>query len=802
MKKLILPLLIFLVSLPLMANGQETLLSPIVRYDFADASDLGKDSMGLMHLENIQKVAQGQYADGIHTAVFNGRNALAAKPITDQDVTDALPVFTITLWAKHPVTQSAHSFMAGTGVAYSTTGLGMGFYAGNDAYIIPLGGINGGEYASNYRFPYETRAYKAQDQWNLFVLSINGSDSYFSVNGEIYPVTKIPASGLEIANSGQVFTLGGIYNNDHTVFYNGFKGELADVRIYDCQLTQSQLKALRDNGIGGKDIPLAENQGYIVSAKANPGNLAIAKTARPAQALTALKDLSIALTLNDGSTVQNASVFWTEIHTAARGVSLRGRVAHPLYPNPKGVEITLDIPYGSVRTLQLPSIYSNGMVLQRNQPVRIAGAGGDPRDTILVSFAGQQVKAEIADNAWTAWLAPMPASKTPQTLEINYYVEGQDTPHQTFIINDVLVGEVWLGSGQSNMAYTLNEMIANPGVHPDFLQDYQQIDNWDMLRFYNYPYGEASDTLTNYSRMITWKSPDNVQEARSFSGLAVAYASHLQKMLGDDVPVGMINSSVGGSCIEEWLSKEVMSTLPSYAASMGKIDCRFYNAMIHPLKDYTIKGILWYQGEANCLWPQDYQRQFAAYAKMYRSLFADENLPIIVMQLPQYSETLYVTFRDAQWQLMEQVENTFVVCGIDLGDPTNIHPTDKYPFAARAAGVALDRVYQLPALDGAPYGLSPAIESIEETADGLLLTISNAKTLTCAAEDIKGFKILSGNRWQDAVIAVQGNQILVKCNPEETRSINYLRNTSFSGMDFIYNEYGLPLAPVSNRPLR
>ncbi len=770
-------------------------LLPLVQYDFADADDLGRDLRGVQPMKNLRKVTQGIVSEGVYSAVFNGRNALAAIPLANRDVTDALSTFTITLWAKHPSVQNnAHAFMAGTGVAYSTTGLGMGFYWGNNNYIVPLGGIEGGAYHCNSIGENASAAYTNAADWNLYSLTIDGNKAYFSVNGAVSQVKGIPESGLEIQNLGQTFTLGGIYNNEHDVFYNGFVGEIADVRIYGSALSADQLKSLHGMGIGGGHLPLAT---AAIASAVNPdiGELTVTPKTDPSQVLSSLDTLPITFTAADGSEHTDGRALWTAITKDAEGFAVSGLVYHPDYANPNGVTVSVNVPFGSSRSIQLPCIFSKGMLLQRGENVRIFGSGGADGDILTVTFADQSVNATFDGEGWEAILAPMEACKEGRTMTITYTRQGESEPHQTFTIEDVLVGEVWLCSGQSNMAYTMREMLGNPGVHEGFYTDYQAIDNWDMLRFYNYPYGEATTPQVNYSRMMTWQSPDNIGQCANLSGMAIAYATHLQKMLGEDVPVAMVISAVGGACIEEWLDEETMKTLPSHAASMGKKDSRFFNAMINPFAGYTVKGILWYQGCANAMWPDDYKTQFEAYTDLYRGLFHNEKLPVVVMQLPQYDDDLFPTFRGAQWELMDIIDNVYTVSGIDLGDPDNIHPTDKYPFGARAAGVALKHVYELPAVAGFPYGLSPMVNKIERVEGGLLLSVSDAASLT-GPDEIEGFMVRANQRWKEVSAELRGNQIFVPCGDDVT-DINYLQDSSFPWIEHVYNEFGLPLAPLT-----
>ena len=791
---LVLFLILLLIPAVSLADEASQSLTPIVRYDFSDAEDLGHDACGIQPLEKIGNVTRGTISEGVYSAVFDGSSALVASPMADRDVTDILTDFTITLWGKHPSTQPYHSFMLGTGVAYSSAGFGMGFYMGNEAFIVPMGGISDGAYAVNYRFPNETKRYATPTEWNLFALSVHGDTAAFSVNGEVFNAKGITNTGLTLQNLGQIFTLGGVYNNDHDVFYNGFKGELADVRVYSCALTGDQLTALHDMGPCGGDLP---SESPVITAVTAPdlSDLTVYKRTTPSEVLSQLDAYPISFTTDDGVSHDDGYALWTNITKTEEGYTVEGRVVSSEYPNPQNLSVSLQVPFGASRSIQLPSVFSNNMVLQRGEDVRIFGAGGAQGDTLTVAFAGQTVEAVFSENAWEATLAPMEACAVGQTMTITYMRKGETTPYQVFTLENVLVGEVWLCSGQSNMAYTIAEMLANPGAHPNFYADYQKIDNWDMMRFYTVTYAEASEPQNNYNRMLHWQAPTSIDQCRSLSGLALAYAAHLQTMLGEDVPVGMVISSVGGACIEEWLDQETMADLPSHAASMGKKDCRFYNAMIHPLEGYTVKGILWYQGEANVSWPEDYQEQFAAYAEMYREKFHNAELPIIMMQLPQYDWDSYIEFRTAQWELMDRIDNVYVVCGIDLGDPDNIHPTDKYPFAQRAAGVALEKVYGLAAVEGKAYGLSPCISNVRLTDEGILISVSNAQSLT-GSDEIEGFMVMADRRWYEVSAQIVGNQILVSCDRENITYISYLQDSSFPDMEFVYNEYGLPLAPL------
>lgn len=446
--------------------------------------------------------------------------------------------------------------------------------------------------------------------------------------------------------------------------------------------------------------------------------------------------------------------------------------------------------------IKIACIFCDGMVLQRGKEVRIFGGGGRPGDTVTVEFAGQSVSSLCHEDSWEVILAPMDVCAQNREMRIIYTLQGESEPHQTVTIKKVLVGEVWMGSGQSNMTLTINEMTGNAGQHPEFIEDYKQIGNWDMMRFFTVPYGASDEPKQDYSRKLSWSQYSNYTWAANVSGLAVAYASQLQEMLGENIPVGIIISAVGGSCIEEWLDSNTMADLPSHAAVMGKKDSRFYNRMIYPFQGYAIRGILWYQGEANALWSEDYRMQFEAYLRLYRDIFHDAQLPCIVMQLPQYTDGYYPAFRQMQWDTMKEDENVYVICGIDLGDCQNIHPVDKYPFAGRAAGAALSEIYGGSPVEGRPFGLSPSITGARYTGEGIILTADSAQNLL-APEPIEGFRIKNGSKWEKTTAHMKDGQIIVDCGGIKPSAISYLQDGYFVKIGFVYNEYGLPLTPAA-----
>lgn len=453
------------------------------------------------------------------------------------------------------------------------------------------------------------------------------------------------------------------------------------------------------------------------------------------------------------------------------------------------------------RNFSLSSIFGNNMMFQRRKPVKIFGQGGEVGDTVKVEFAGQVKTTTITDQAgWAVYLDPMEANTTGQTMTLTYTREGETTAADLIRINGIVIGELWLASGQSNMMYEIGWLRpADEGKNN--LKPYDEIENLDKLRYYYVVAIYADEPATYGASTTSWTTPQQ-GNIEGYSATSLGFAAQLQLSLGEDVPVGIIQCALNGSYIEEWLDAE---TVEKTGSTHTQIQSRLYNGMVHNFRGMTIAGILWYQGEANAFANGLYAQQMKAYVELYRSLFEDADLPVVQFQLPQFNEQViekaWPIFRQTQWDLM-QIDNVYSVTGIDLGNPFDIHPTDKWPFTGRAAGVALKYIYGVKEEDlhagQKAYGLSPYISGAQWTEEGILLSFSDAETLVAGSDYIGGFEGFDGTQWIQMDAAVRGNKILLTGNHEEVTELRYLQRPFFSGNIFVYNEYGLPIAPFAS----
>lgn len=233
--------------------------------------------------------------------------------------------------------------------------------------------------------------------------------------------------------------------------------------------------------------------------------------------------------------------------------------------------------------------------------------------------------------------------------------------------------------------------------------------------------------------------------------MAYFFGQQLQEIL--DVPVGMIHTSWGGSSVQAWISKEVISSyqevnLEDVDISKGTnhIPTALYNAMIHPLIPYSIKGALWYQGESNRKEPEVYEKLFPAMVKDWRTRWGNDDFPFYFVQIAPYWYNDVDAFttvdnsafiRETQLQCVDLIPNSGIAITLDIGDKFCIHPPKKKEVADRLLFNALNQTYGFKTVDG----LSPVYESMEIVEGEIQLTFRNAENGLYAFNELSGFEI-------------------------------------------------------------
>jgi len=313
--------------------------------------------------------------------------------------------------------------------------------------------------------------------------------------------------------------------------------------------------------------------------------------------------------------------------------------------------------------VKVPSIFASHMVVQRDKPLTIWGTA-DKAEAVTVSFGGQTANAKADDKGnWKVTLPAFKANATPQTMTI----KGSNALELT----DVLVGDVWLGSGQSNMEWSLNQS-ADP-------QKTIAAANHPNLRLYHVKKVQANAPAKDVQLERGWAAC-TPETAKNFSAVLYHFGTRLQKDL--DVPIGLINSSWGGSKIEPWTVEK--------GTSGG-----MYNAMIAPLQPVALKGILWYQGESNMSEGMKYAERKEALIKGWRDTFA-QDLPFYFVQIApwaKYGSPNLAELWEAQAACLK-LPGTGMAVTTDLVDDINdIHPKNKFDVGNRLALWALAKTY-------------------------------------------------------------------------------------------------------------
>lgn len=426
-----------------------------------------------------------------------------------------------------------------------------------------------------------------------------------------------------------------------------------------------------------------------------------------------------------------------------------------LHPNPEGAgllaqEVCSHLT-GNFGGLQLPVTYSDNMVLQRDKPLRIAGRA-NAGETVTVAVAGQKVRTvTAADGRWSAMLKPLKAGG-PYTLEVK-------APSGKHVFRNVLAGEVWLCSGQSNMAFRVSQSVREEvEVSLQHAATGPQIRLFNMQpRWYTNDVEWPASTLDSLNR-LQYYAPARWTECsepavRAFSAVAYAFGCMLADSLG--VPVGLIQNAVGGAPTEAWIDRKTLEfEFPDILYDWRQNDfvqpwvrergaknialsdnkeqrhpyqpCYLYEAGIEPLECYPLRGFIWYQGESNAHNLEAHERLFRLLADSWRGHW-QEQLPLYYVQLSSLSRPSWPWFRDSQRRLLSAVPCTGMAVCTDLGDSLDVHPRHKREVGQRLARWALHSTY---GHDCTPSG--PLFRSVRPEGNALYVSFDYADGLRSA----------------------------------------------------------------------
>ncbi len=393
----------------------------------------------------------------------------------------------------------------------------------------------------------------------------------------------------------------------------------------------------------------------------------------------------------------------------------------------------------------LPSIFANNMVLQQQSNVAIWGKA-TPRKSVKIKASWSDESITIKADKDGRWSGEI---KTPAASNDSYTITLDDG--ETTTLSDVLVGEVWLCSGQSNMEMPVRGFNNQP------VEDASEI-----------IMGAKASTPIRICRVklavsykpeedctATWYQ-NNPKDVAYTSATAYTFARALQERL--EIPVGIVVSTWGGTPIEGWMKREAFAKYPhidlshlaseeaakSVARPQGE-PVMLYNAMINPLIPFTFKGMLWYQGESNRNNPKEYARLMPDFVEMIRNDFKNEELPFYFVQIAPFvydgnDEISSALLREAQLKSAAEIDNSGMVVTLDIGEAECIHPTRKNEVGVRLAHLALTNDYGIEGIN--PN--SPTLSKMEIDGNKAKLTFS-AK-VSPQERQLSGFTIAGEDR--------------------------------------------------------
>jgi sialate O-acetylesterase len=435
--------------------------------------------------------------------------------------------------------------------------------------------------------------------------------------------------------------------------------------------------------------------------------------------------------------------------------------------------------------IRLHALFSDDMVLQREIAVPVWGTG-EPGAGVTVSIDGQKKNATVGeDGRWSVTLDPMKAGG----------------PHELAVgdraLKNVMVGDVWVCGGQSNMSWALQ------GSAPEDASDRPRV------RLFTVPQKRSLEPREDVEGRWAVCTAAN---ARAFSAVGYYFGAGISEKV--DVAVGLIHSSWGGTQVEPWTSaacdpddpemqgwidqwKKERVENPEEAPKCPRRIARLYNAMIHPLTRFPIKGVIWYQGESNVGRAEQYRRRFPVMIRDWRRAWGIGDFPFLFVQLANFlprkelpGESHWAALREAQLQALS-VPRTGMAVAIDIGEAKDIHPKNKKDVGRRLALSALAVAYGREVVHSGPIFDSMKIEggrirlSFKHVGGGLVARGEKLKGFAVAGED-------GAFVWADAQI--EGEQVLVSSSgvvaPVAVRYA-WADNPDCN----LYNREGLPASP-------
>lgn len=378
--------------------------------------------------------------------------------------------------------------------------------------------------------------------------------------------------------------------------------------------------------------------------------------------------------------------------------------------------LTMTNPMLVLADITLPKYFSNGMVLQRNSTVQVWGRA-NPEQELVIEFIDQKI--EVKADAEGRWFGKI---DTPDAGGPFQVVVAAKNGNPRVVLSDVMVGEVWICGGQSNMEWPLKN-------YPSYQSDIEDAKNYPNIRLFTIEHDSSALPLEDFERVQPWQvcSSDVVAD---FSAVAFFFGRELSDAL-DQVPIGLIDVTWGGTAAEAWVSRDSLQAVEELRSLIEYWDQRnqpankqrpghLFNAMISPLERAKARGVIWYQGESNVGRGAQYATLFPVLIRDWRRHFANPTMPFLFVQLAPFryqnrSPEALAEIWEAQRHTALKVPHTGMVVTTDVGDPLDIHPENKLEVGRRLAMLALDQVYdaELPTEKRIELSTGPRFQDFE-----------------------------------------------------------------------------------------
>jgi len=482
--------------------------------------------------------------------------------------------------------------------------------------------------------------------------------------------------------------------------------------------------------------------------------------------------------------------------------------------------------------VSLPRILTSHMVVQRDMPVHVWGMAA-PGEPVSVSFRGETRSAKTGElGRWSVFLGPGGAGG-PFQMVIKGSISTGDAsgaPEQTITLDDVLVGDVWVASGQSNMQFRMSQAATAEADLP-----HAGIDHIRLLEVMDRASEYPLDDLTAKG----WTASTS-ETARDFSAVAWYFARDIEQK--EHVPVGVIDSTWGGTVAESWTRMTALgedAALAPLFVSRGKMiehqadnlieegqhdkeiaaakaagkpvpafpwhpslemwaPGLLYNGMIAPLTRMPIRGVIWYQGESNSALERAplYHRIFGTLIEDWRKQWGQGDFPFLFVQIANFksgSGEDWALLREQQVKTLD-LRNTAMAVTIDIGNPDNVHPTDKVDVGDRLAQAARAISYG----EAVEYQ-GPVFRQATPEGDSLRVWFDHAKGMNFKNGAATGFEVAaSDGKWTPATAKIDGASIVVT-SPDVAEPVSVRYGWANSPECHLYNGEGLPASPFTSR---